>query len=157
MRQAIRGLFRLRGTAVLGCLGGVLVLAQATRHGVGITPDSVVYLEAAQNLAAGRGLATADDGAELRPLTRFPPGYPVAIALVASLGPAFLDAARWLALALLGANVVLVALLIARSAPGARWLPAPPRPSPRCGPAPPALLRTQPKKPTPSVAGPSSI
>ena len=110
--------------ALLAALGGVLMLAQATRHGVGITPDSVVYLEAAQNLAAGRGLATADEGAELRPLTHFPPGYPVAIALVAGMGPAFPDAARWLALALLGANVVLVALLIARSAPGARWLPA---------------------------------
>src|SRR5262245_59310903 len=110
--------------AVLAALGGILALAYATRHGVGITPDSVVYLEAARNLAAGRGLVSSDEGVELRPLTRFPPAYPVAIALLSALGPDSLDAARWLALALLGANVGLVGLLVARSAPGARWLPA---------------------------------
>jgi hypothetical protein len=108
----------------LAALGGLLALAHATRHGVGITPDSVVYLEAARNLADGRGLVTSDEGIELRPLTRFPPAYPAALALPTALGADSLDAARWLALALFGANVALVGLLIARSAPGSRWLPA---------------------------------
>jgi hypothetical protein len=109
---------------LLPALASALLLAHATRHGVGIPPDSVVYLEASRNLAAGHGITTGGEGPGLRPLTRFPPLYPVAIAAVSRLGLDSLDAARWLQLALLVANVGLVGLLVARSAPGARWLPA---------------------------------
>jgi len=108
----------------LSALAGMLALALATRHGTGIAPDSVSYIEAARNLGAGHGVSTSEDGVEFRPLTRFPPFYPVAIAAIVELGLAPIDAARWLAVALFGANVVLVSLLVARSAPGARWLPA---------------------------------
>jgi len=111
------------GLVGFAALAGMLVLAHATRHGIGIAPDSVSYLEAARNLAAGRGLTTAEDGAELRPLTRFPPLYPAVLAAVIRLGSEPLDAARILGVALLGANVVLAALLAARCAPGARRLP----------------------------------
>jgi hypothetical protein len=108
----------------LSALAGMLCLAHATRNGIGIAPDSVSYIEAARNLGAGRGISISEDGVEYRPLTRFPPLYPVAIAAIARLGIDPLDAARWLAVALLGANVALVSLLVARSAPGARWLPS---------------------------------
>ena len=108
----------------LSALAGMLFLAHATRHGIEIAPDSVSYIEAARNLGAGHGVSTSsDDGAEYRPMTRFPPLYPVAIATIARLGVDSIDAARWLALALLGANVVLLSVLVASSAPGARWLP----------------------------------
>lgn len=108
----------------LSALAGMLLLAHATRHGIGIAPDSVSYIEAARSLEAGRGISTSEeDGAEVRPMTRFPPLYPAAIAAIAHLGPDSLDAARWLNLVLLGANVVLVSVLVASSAPGARWLP----------------------------------
>ena len=114
----------LPGLVGLSALAGMILLAQATQHGIGVTPDSVSYLEAARNFAAGRGVTTAEeDGSQLRPLTRFPPFYPISLAAIARIGPDFLDAARWLNLVLLGANVVLVSVLIARSAPGARWLP----------------------------------
>jgi hypothetical protein len=113
------------GLVGLAALAGMLALTHATQHGIGIAPDSVSYLEAARNLAAGRGVTTTEaDGAELRPLTRFPPLYPVALAAITRLGPDALDAARWLNLVLFGANVVLSSLLMARCAPGSRWLPA---------------------------------
>jgi hypothetical protein len=108
----------------LAALLGMLGLAYATRHGVGIAPDSVSYLEAARNLVAGLGLSTSEDGVLYRPLTRFPPLYPALIAGIARFGVDPLDAARWLAVALLGANVALVGALVARCEPGARWLPA---------------------------------
>lgn len=112
------------GLVALSAIAGMLLLAHATQHGIGVAPDSVSYLEAARNLAAGRGVTTTeDDGTELRPLTRFPPLYPAALAAVARLGADALDAARWLNLVLFGANVVLASLLVARCAPGARWLP----------------------------------
>jgi Dolichyl-phosphate-mannose-protein mannosyltransferase len=112
------------GLVGLAALAGMLALAHATQHGIGVAPDSVSYLEAARNLAAGRGVTTTEeDGAELRPLTRFPPLYPAALAAITRLGPDALDAARWLNLVLFGANVVLASLLVARCAPGARWLP----------------------------------
>jgi hypothetical protein len=112
------------GLVGLAALAGMLALAHATQHGIGVAPDSVSYLEAARNLAAGRGVTTTDeDGAELRPLTRFPPLYPAALAAIARFGPDPLDAARWLNLALFGANIVLASLLVARCAPGSRWLP----------------------------------
>jgi hypothetical protein len=107
----------------LAALAGMLCLAHATRHGVGIAPDSVSYIEAARNLVAGHGVTTSEGPAEYNPLTRFPPLYPALIAATARLGIDPLGAVRWLGIALLGANVVLVSLLIARSAPGARWLP----------------------------------
>jgi len=108
----------------LSALAGMLWLAHATRHGIGVAPDSVSYIEAARSLGAGHGVSTSqENSAEVRPLTRFPPLYPAAIAAIAWLGPDSIDAARWLAIALLGANVVLVSLLVSRSAPGARWLP----------------------------------
>ena len=112
------------GLIGLAAIAGMLLLAHATQHGIGVAPDSVSYLEAARNLAAGRGVTTTEeDGAELRPLTRFPPLYPAALAAIARLGPDALDAARWLNLVLFGANIVLASLLVARCAPGARWLP----------------------------------
>ena len=108
----------------LSALAGMLCLAHATRHGIGIAPDSVSYIEAARNLGAGHGISTlADEGAGYLPMTRFPPLYPVAIAAISRLGVDPVDAARALALALFGANIVLASALVARSAPGARWLP----------------------------------
>lgn len=108
----------------LSALAGMLCLAHATRHGIGIAPDSVSYIEAARNLGAGHGISTpADDGAVYVPMTRFPPLYPIAIAAISHRGIDSIDAVRWLAIGLLGANIVLASLLVSRCAPGARWLP----------------------------------
>ena len=43
-------------TVVAGlALAGVFVMLLATKHGVGVLPDSTVYFDAARNLANGRG------------------------------------------------------------------------------------------------------
>jgi hypothetical protein len=95
-----------------------------TRDGVGIDGDSAAYLGTAENLAEGHGatvpftLYTDDysprESADLVghvPLTHFPPGYPLLLAVVGSAGIDTGQAARALGAVLLGLNVVLVGLL----------------------------------------------
>ena len=65
---------------------GVWAILLATRPGIGVTPDSTVYIDAARNLAAGHGLtAFAADG-QSRPLTHYPPLYPSMLAFLATGG-----------------------------------------------------------------------
>ena len=107
---------------LLSLLAVALVLL-ATRFGIGVTPDSTVYLEAARNLLNGRGLiALAADG-ELRPMTHYPPLYSSLLALIGLGHVSIAGAARWLQAILFGANVLLVGLVIARSARNSFWLP----------------------------------
>ena len=51
--------------ALLGLIGVSLVLAGTSRYGVGLSPDSTVYVSVARNLLAGRGYVTFD-GAPIR-------------------------------------------------------------------------------------------
>jgi hypothetical protein len=104
--------------ALLGA--GSLVLA--TRWGAGISPDSIVYVGAARNLLAGRGLSQPSASEVPSPMTQFPPLYPVALALVGSVGPDPLVGARWLNVLLFGANIALVGLLLLRHARASPWL-----------------------------------
>ena len=52
---------------------GVGTMLAATRFGIGVTPDSTVYLEAARNLSNGDGLLALTGTTELTPLTHYPP------------------------------------------------------------------------------------
>jgi 4-amino-4-deoxy-L-arabinose transferase-like glycosyltransferase len=114
---------RLSFALLLLSLLAVALVILATRFGIGVTPDSTVYLEAGRNLTGGRGLiALAADG-ELRPMTHYPPLYSSLLALI-GLGHVSIEAAaRWLQAILFGANVLLVGLVIARSARNSFWLP----------------------------------
>ncbi len=72
--------------------------------GPGVSPDSTVYLETARNLLSGNGFSV--DG---RPLTHFPPCYPLLLAGVGLVmdGDVLL-AAHWLCVILFGLNLVLL-------------------------------------------------
>jgi hypothetical protein len=79
----------------------------ATRWGPGIFFDSVSYLFSARSLAAGGGLNMLDVNGEVRPLTWWPPLFPV---LLGSLSKIFGQpdrVARWLNAVMLGAAVLL--------------------------------------------------
>jgi hypothetical protein len=107
---------------MLAFLASALTLL-ATRHGVGASPDSVVYIGVARNLLAGRGLSEPF-GAELdTPLTRYPPLYPFLLAAGDSAAIDPLRTARWLAALLAGANVLLAGLALRSLLPYACWLP----------------------------------
>jgi hypothetical protein len=67
---------------VVVAFAAAAIVAAATRLGVGVSPDSVSYLSAAEAIASGRGVMTVV-GDAWRPLTQFPPLFP----LLASMGP----------------------------------------------------------------------
>ncbi|MCC6189292.1 MAG: hypothetical protein IT318_09670 [Anaerolineales bacterium] len=102
---------------------GAAVLLVGTRWGVGASPDSAVYIGAAQNLLSGRGLTVPFGGQLDGPLTHFPPLYPILLAGLGQSvgGPA--AAARWLAAVLFGANVLLAAVMVANTRSTAGWAP----------------------------------
>lgn len=107
---------RARTTAAVLAGGAVAAaLGVATFDGGRLANDAAQYLSVAENLYAGRGIATSiiyyEEHYALHsvpaPQTVFPPGYPLAIAAVAAAGPtpttaAFaVDLAAWVASVLL--------------------------------------------------------
>ena len=97
----------------LGLVGSILVLAN-TPWGIGIWHDSVIYLDAADSLSKGLGLQWVGSGGALKPLTHYPPGYPLALSLVGAIGADLVEGARWLAAALFGLNIFLLGFLLYR-------------------------------------------
>ena len=106
----------------------ILIVWLATRFGIGVAPDSTVYIEAARNLLSGRGLIALTGGGEFKPLTHYPPLYPALLALLTRvsllLGEFSIETvARALNSFLFGANVLLVGITIRSYARGSYWLP----------------------------------
>ena len=107
------------GARSAGVVCSALLLAAAfatvltlSRRGVGVSPDSVTYLEAATNLHEGRGLvASAPDGG-LQPLSHYPPLYPVVLSLLRCGVGSSLDAVGLLNGALLWLSLVSFFLLL---------------------------------------------
>lgn len=82
-------------------------MLRATQDGADLTSDSIVYVLGARNLLAGRGLSRLSGIDETRPMTHFPPLYPMALAALQSLGLETLEAARLLNAAAFGMIIFL--------------------------------------------------
>ena len=65
-------------------LFAVCCMIFVTNSGIGFSPDSVNYLNAAQNLREGNGLTLTWFQAEPQLMQKFPPGYAVLLATVAA-------------------------------------------------------------------------
>jgi hypothetical protein len=105
-------------------LGGFVTLLAATRFGIGIYPDSVVYLDAARNLLHGAGVSAFFGlGDTPSPLTHFPPLYSCVLALIGATGLDLASAARLLNALLFGGNILVVGLMLRRYARSSFWLP----------------------------------
>ena len=83
-----------------------------TPFGMSATGDSVSYVGAARNVADGRGISRPTGGGAVKPLTHFPPLYPLTLAVFETVGMDSIDAARWLGAALFAANVLLVGISV---------------------------------------------
>lgn len=106
----------------------MLIVWLATRFGIGINPDSTVYLDAAHNLLNGRGLTALTGHGEFQPLTHYPPLYPAVLASLARVGSLLggfpIEAvARLLNSFLFGANILLVGITIRSYVRDSFWLP----------------------------------
>ena len=102
---------RRLGALVLLLLAGLaasVLMFQITDYGPGVSPDSVIYIETARNLLAGDGFYI-----EQRPMTHFPPAYPLLLAVAGLLQHGdILQAGRLLCAFFFGANVVLFGLAV---------------------------------------------
>lgn len=103
-----------------GFAAAIITFAISRDPGPGLDPDSASYLGAARSLARGDGYrvpiaswAALDSTA---PLTHFPPGYPIAVALPTSLGMAPLQSARLVNVIAAFVDVTLATALVAIAA-----------------------------------------
>jgi hypothetical protein len=104
--------------AVVALVGSAGVLLSTARFGVGLTPDSVVYITGARSLADGRGYTHLDGGA----IGSWPPGYSFILSLGERLGIDAMSAARGLSVLGLLATIGVTFLLLRRHirSPGIR-------------------------------------
>jgi len=86
-----------------------------TPYGMSAGGDSAWYVGAARNFADGRGISRPTGGGAVKPLTHFPPFYPLTLASLDVLGLDAIVAARWLGALLFSATVVLVGASIRRA------------------------------------------
>jgi hypothetical protein len=106
------GVGRRRDPVLVSMLATVAALATvvATRHGAGLSPDSVTYLSLARNLANGRGFVDFTGRSD----TTFAPGFPALVALGIRLGLSASGAVRLINAASFAAIVVLAWRLLRR-------------------------------------------
>jgi hypothetical protein len=96
----------------VGCVAaaavGVVASLVATPHGLGVTPDSLTYLQAADSLRQGTGFRAPNGDGLIVPLTHYPPLYPAVLALGAHAGLDLMTSARAVAVVAAAGNVVAV-------------------------------------------------
>lgn len=98
--------FGLIPLIVLAGFCASILMYWITDQGPGVSPDSTTYIDAARSLVAGNGFFVHG-----KAMTHYPPGYPLLIAGVDLLHPGdALQATRFLAALLFGANFVLLGL-----------------------------------------------
>ncbi len=93
----------------LGFIGitGLAVILWITPHGSGVQPDSIVYINGAKSLLAGKGFFNHGN-----PIVHFPPLYSLFLAATNLFINNVLQAARFLNAILFGINMGLVALAV---------------------------------------------
>jgi 4-amino-4-deoxy-L-arabinose transferase-like glycosyltransferase len=106
-----------RAAPVLLLIGMAAIIFLAARdflwatssNGIGVRTDSVAYLWGAENMADGIGMGRLDGLGQFRPMTHWPPFYPLVLTGFELAGMPAVEGARWLG----AATVVLLLLLSA--------------------------------------------
>jgi hypothetical protein len=98
----------LGACALLG--GGVLL--HSSRWGLGLSPDSVVYIGAARSLLAGHGFSLPAESALFSPITHYPPLYSSLLAVTGVVAADLLEGAIWLNVAIFSINIYLSGFLL---------------------------------------------
>lgn len=115
---------RLRSILILLLsLVGMLAVSCTSRWGIGASPDSIVYLGAADNLTQGMGLSVPFGNPVNAPMIFYPPLYPVLLAVMKAIGFGLLSGARILQILLFGLNLILVGWILGKILPDNFWLP----------------------------------
>jgi len=108
-----------RNMTILGIGFGLVFVLAIVIHvfstwnwGVGVSHDSVFYLSAAENFLEGEGISRVGGGNVAKPLTHFPPLYPLSLSLIGFLLGNINQAANWIASFFFAINTTLVMALI---------------------------------------------
>ncbi len=91
---------------------GASVILLCTRWGIGLSPDSILYVGAARNLLIGNGLSVPTPSGGFLPLSHFPPLFSISLTAIGNFGIDPLDGARWLNALFFAANIALVGLVV---------------------------------------------
>lgn len=95
----------------MAALGVAHVLVRTSTYGPAITLDSIHYLSAAGNLAAGAGLKIFDDG----PFLFYPPFFPMLLAFLDILGIEPPESVRWVNAAVFGCIILTSGIWLLRA------------------------------------------
>ena len=93
-------------------LWGIFIFLYSTNRGIGVSPDSVVYIEAAQNLAEGKGLVTSAIKSDVLTIDFYAPLYPFFLATGGLLGIAPLTMAKAMNLLFWCAAILLIGMIL---------------------------------------------
>jgi hypothetical protein len=111
------------GALALFALLGMASMLYATSRGIGISPDSVVYVDSARHLLNGRGfVATSFCGGSEAPVTVWPPLLPLLLSILGRSGIDALHGARWLNVFLFAGNSLLVGRVVHKFTSGSAFL-----------------------------------
>lgn len=130
-RSATRFKLPVHGSAfatlaiVLLSFAGSYSIFHVTYHGPLISSDSIEYIAAARNFAAGRGLVIPKPSGGYQVLQFFPPLYPLVLGILGMSGVEVLVVARWINILLFGASLALVGYGLYK-ATSSIWLSIPP-------------------------------
>jgi hypothetical protein len=102
---------------ILATVSALGIARWCMASGVGVSPDSAIYLSAADSILAGQGLRSiafhfTPTVAIGKPLVGFPPTYPLLLSLSGLLSTDPLNGAMWLHSVLFAANLWLVAMIV---------------------------------------------
>ena len=102
-----------------------LIIYVTSKHGPGISEDSIAYIAAARNLLNGRGISLLFDSKgnqlnlwlpridnELYHIFPWPPLFPFVISIFGFAGFNLIESARWINAVLFGANIALILLIV---------------------------------------------
>jgi hypothetical protein len=97
----------------LGFIGvaALLIVIVVTPWGIGLSPDSVIYIGGARSLSTGNGFSLPGESGTSAPIIHFPPLYSFLLAVLTFFGADPLRASRWLAAGLFAGNCILAVFL----------------------------------------------
>jgi len=91
---------------------GTTVLVLSTRWGVGLSPDSMVYIGAARSLLSGHGLSLPSYSGDFTPMTHYPPLFSTWLAGMGYLGIDPVHGARLLNAMIFPASISLMGVVV---------------------------------------------
>jgi 4-amino-4-deoxy-L-arabinose transferase-like glycosyltransferase len=91
---------------------GVALMIAVTPHGIGLVNDSVGYVAGARNMLGGLGYSRLTGDGSPRPITNYPPLFPIVLATMGITGLDAVPAALYLNIFLMGINVFLMGVTV---------------------------------------------